>query len=86
MSHKSHPSEPAQANAGEPKLHHFQGHDPGLQIHTINLTVADGIVDVFGIVRTEAEKTAIRVAADNVVGITRLVDETSIVPVTIAAY
>ena len=59
--------------------------EAGLQTHLINLVVADGVVHVYGILRSETEKIAVRVAADNVDGINGLEDETSVLPETVVA-
>jgi len=54
--------------------------EAGLRTHLMNVIVDNGIAQVFGLVRSEAEKRAIRVASENVIGISQLKDETSVVP------
>lgn len=53
--------------------------DAGLQIHTLNILVKDGAVRIYGGVRSETEKAAVRVVADNVPGVKSLEDETAVV-------
>ena len=54
--------------------------EAGLRTYLMNVIVDSGVAQVFGLVRSEAEKRAIRVASENVVGISGLKDETSIEP------
>lgn len=55
-------------------------HEAGLRTHLMNIVVQNGVAHVLGVVRSAAEKAAIRVAGENVAGISELNDETSLVP------
>jgi CBS domain-containing protein len=52
----------------------------GLRTYLMNVIVENGVAQVFGLVRSEAEKNAIRVASENVAGILEVKDETSFEP------
>jgi CBS domain-containing protein len=54
--------------------------EAGLRTYLVNVVVDSGVAQVFGLVRSEVEKRAIRVASENVVGISELKDETSVEP------
>lgn len=48
---------------------------------TMNVTVADGVVEFWGVVFSEAERTASRVAAESVAGVRRVDDHRDLRPV-----
>lgn len=47
---------------------------------TINVTVHDGVVSLWGIVRTEAERSAIRVAVESIAGVKSVDDHLALEP------
>ena len=47
----------------------------------VNVTVHDGVVDVWGIVRTDAERNAVRVAIENISGVQAVNDNLALEPV-----
>ena len=53
--------------------------EAGIQSHLITLVVRDGAVSLFGSVRSENEKEAVRVAFENVDGITGVEGEVSVI-------
>jgi CBS domain-containing protein len=53
---------------------------------TTNVIVADGVVEFWGIVGTEAEKRASRTLAENVPGVKAVIDRRTVAPVTMGAY
>jgi CBS domain-containing protein len=54
--------------------------EAGIRAHLINVVVQDGEVRLFGALRTEAERDAVRVATENVDGVSGVKDETVVVP------
>lgn len=54
--------------------------EAGLPVHLMNVVVDNGVAQVFGLIRWQSERNAIRVAGENVAGILELKDETSPVP------
>ena len=51
-----------------------------------NMTVSDGVVELWGFVASDAEKQAWRVAAENVAGVKKVVDHRAVTPAVIQAY
>jgi CBS domain-containing protein len=54
--------------------------EAGIRAHLVSVIVQDGDVHLFGMVRTEAESDAVRVATENLAGATSVKDETVVVP------
>lgn len=54
--------------------------------HGIRISVADGIVELKGIVTDEREKEAARIVAENVHGVTKVVDLVELVDLTFGVY
>ena len=52
--------------------------DAGIDMEFVSVTVADGVANVWGMVESGAQKTALRVAAENVPGISRVNDQVSV--------
>jgi CBS domain-containing protein len=53
-------------------------HDAGLPMHYINVTVVDGIVAIWGMVESEAEKALMRSAAEGIAGVREVHDNANI--------
>jgi osmotically-inducible protein OsmY len=49
-------------------LSHLQ-REPWADTSQLNVTVNEGVVDIWGVCRSEAEREAVRVAAENVPGV-----------------
>ncbi|HUB44485.1 MAG TPA: CBS domain-containing protein [Acetobacteraceae bacterium] len=52
----------------------LQEHKWGGRVAQLDVTVQDGVVTLWGMVSSEEQRTAVRVAAENVPGVTRVVD------------
>ena len=52
----------------------LQAHKWGSRVSQLDVTVEDGAVTLWGIVSSEEQRMAVRVAAENVPGVTRVVD------------
>lgn len=55
-------------------------------LSSTNLTVNEGVVELWGIVASEEEKQAWRVAAENVAGVKKVVDHRAVQPAVMQAY
>jgi CBS domain-containing protein len=49
-------------------LSHLKG-EPWADTSQLNVTVSDGVVDIWGVCRSESERQAVRIAAENVPGV-----------------
>jgi len=52
----------------------LHGHKWGGRVSQLDVTVQDGVVTLWGIVNSEEQRMAVRVAAENVPGVTQVVD------------
>ena len=66
-------------------LAHLQS-QPWAHTSLLNATVNGGVVDLWGLTVSDAEKTAIRVAAENMPGVRAVNDHLTVRPAALAAY
>src|ERR1700739_4027306 len=52
----------------------LRGYKWGGRVSQVDVTVQDGVVTLWGIVNSEEQRMAVRVAAENVPGVTQVVD------------
>lgn len=67
-------------------LLHSLGSDAGLDTSMINVVVKDGTVEIWGIVRSGAERKAAQIAAESTTGITAVVNHLGKVPPWLYVY
>lgn len=58
---------------------------PWAKTNLLNVTVAGGVADIWGIARSDAERKAIRIAAENTAGVRAVNDNMKILPISLGA-
>ncbi len=55
-------------------------HDTGVSMLYVNIVVVDGVATIWGMVESEAEKAAMRAAAEGIVGVREVQDNVNVMP------